>query len=137
VEPRVRRPLVVTILMVLTAVGGVLGSLVGLGLVAGLIDPATVGAQGPDGAAIPASVAGVGVLAYALLGWSFAYGAWMHRRWGWTAGLVLWVVSGLSDALAALLGYLPPANAVVQVLIAVALIIYWFRPSVKAAFGRS
>jgi len=136
VEPGARRPLMVTILMVVTGVGGVLGSLVGLGLIAGLIDPAALGAQGPGGP-IPATLAGVGVLAYALLGMAFAYGAWTRQPWGWTAGLVLWAVSALSDALAALLGYLPSINAVVQVFIAVVLIVYWFRPSVKAAFGRS
>ena len=79
----------------------------------------------------------MGALAYALLGLTFAYGAWARRPWGWTAGLALWLVSGISDAAAAWLGYLASANAAVQVFVATALTAYWFSPSVKAAFRRT
>jgi hypothetical protein len=134
---RSARPTAVTILAVLTAVGGVLGIVAAVALLFGVFRFSDVAAGfGYSGNAISSTAAALGLAAYAILGLAFAYGAWTLKPWGWRLGLIVFAVGAVSDALAAVVGLMAPANAIVQVLVAALVIYYWFRPSVRAAFGR-
>jgi hypothetical protein len=121
--------------MFIAGIGGALGILAGVAVLLGLFDPKSMGVEG-RGASVPPTVAGIGIVAYGALGLTFAYGAWTRRAWGWSAGLALWITSGVSDAIGALLGFLPAVSAIAQVVIAGILSVYWFRPTVRAAFNR-
>lgn len=119
------RPLGVTIIAVLAAIGGVLGlvaSLAVLGVLAGV---------GFAGLGLIFFLLGFVVSAVSLV---FAYGAWTLKPWAWTLGIVLEGLAiinglyGLSDG---------RSGAIVSIAIAAVILWYLFRPEVKAAFGRA
>ena len=137
VENSRRRPIGVTILAAVAGIGGVAAVLVSLGLVVGLIDIAAIGGGFGFPAGISSTSAGLGVLAYSVGGLAFAYGAWTLKTWGWPLGIVFFGASAVSDGLAAILGWVGLAIAIVQIAIAGLVLYYWLRPEVRAAFGRS
>jgi hypothetical protein len=114
------RPMGVTILAVLSAIGGVLSLLGGLGLFAlGLV------------------IFAVLLLAIGALDLAFAYGAWTLKPWAWILGIA---VAGLGIALA-LVNYVTIAPDISSLIISIAIngviLYYLMTPPVKAAFGRA
>lgn len=126
------RPMGITILAVLAAIGGVfllLGGLAAIGL-GGLAATST------GSAAIGGLVGIFGVL-FLVLGvvyLAFAYGAWTLKPWAWTLGVAGQIISLALSALSAVTG---GGINVIGILIAVAILYYLYTPAVKAAFGRS
>lgn len=127
-----QRPTGVTIIAVLAAVGGVLGLLAGLALIAA--GPAISSATGLGGFV---GIAAWIVLAYAALSLVLAYGFWMLKSWAWPLGVGVEVL-GIVQAV---LQYLNDTTQLFSLLVDVALagfiLWYLFQPHVKAAFGRS
>ncbi len=135
---RSARPLGVTILAVVLAVGGVLGAVAAVAFLTGVLNFSDVaGGMGYSGTAISSTMAGLGIAVYGALVLAFAYGAWTLKPWAWLLGLVVFAIGAITDVLSGVVGVMAPANIIVNVLIAALLIYYWFRPSVRAAFGRS
>jgi len=126
------RPLGITILAVLAAIGGVfllLGGLAAVGL-------GGLAASGTGSGLLGGLVAVFGIL-FLILGvvyLAFAYGAWTLKRWAWTLGIAGQIVS---LALAALNAVSGNGVNIVGILISVAILYYLYTPAVKAAFGRA
>lgn len=123
-EPtRVERPLGVTIIAVLAAIGGLFG------LIGSLAIFSLLAASG--GIFV---VYALMTLAVSILSLVFAYGAWTLQPWAWTLGVVL-------EAVAVALGVYSlvdgDASAIVSIALAGIVLWYLFQPSVKAAFGRT
>jgi hypothetical protein len=137
-EQRSARPLGVTILAVMFAVGGVLGTLTAVAFIIGALNFADfAGVMGYSGTAISSTMAGLGIAVYGALVLAFAYGAWTLKPWAWLLGLVVFAVGAITDVLSGVLGVMQPANVIINVLIAALLVYYWFRPNVRAAFRGS
>ena len=123
-EPtRVERPLGVTIIAVLAAIGGLFG------LIGSLAIFSLLAASG--GIFV---VYALMTLAVSILSLVFADGAWTLQPWAWTLGVVL-------EAVAVALGVYSlvdgDASAIVSIALAGIVLWYLFQPSVKAAFGRT
>lgn len=126
------RPMGITILAVLAAIGGVfllLGGLASIGL-------GSLAASASGSGALGGLVAIFGILFLALgvLYLAFAYGAWTLKRWAWTLGVAGQVIS---LALAAVNAVTGGGVNIVGILISVAILYYLYTPAVKAAFGRA
>ncbi|HKG72393.1 MAG TPA: hypothetical protein VKA87_10860 [Nitrososphaeraceae archaeon] len=112
-ESQKHRPLGVTIVAILTAIGGLI--FLGSGLVLLIV--------------------GIGVILLAL-GIAYlvmAYGLWNGRGWAWTITLILSVI-GIVVAIASIVtGNL---SAIISIIIHAVVIYYLYRPNVKAFFGK-
>lgn len=126
-----RRPLGVTILLVVAALGAIAALAVAFGLVLGLIDTAFIG-LGTTGLTGPAFA--LGLLVYTAFGLIFAYGLWTLRPWAWWFGLIFFAGSAVEDVVGGIVGWQPPLVSAAFVAIAILVIRYWLRPSVRAAF---
>jgi uncharacterized membrane protein HdeD (DUF308 family) len=107
------RPLGVTIIAILTAIGGIIFLLSG----------------------IVSLIIGIGFLLLAL-GIAYlvmAYGLWNGRGWAWTITLILTVIGIIVG-----IGSLVTGNggAVIGIIIQAIVIYYLYRPNVKAYFGK-
>jgi uncharacterized membrane protein HdeD (DUF308 family) len=112
-ESQKHRPLGVTIVAVLTAIGGLI--FLGSGLVLLIV--------------------GIGVILLAL-GIAYlvmAYGLWNGRGWAWTITLILSVV-GIVVAIASIVA--GNVSAIISIIIHAVVIYYLYRPNVKAYFGK-
>lgn len=127
-----QRPTGITIIAVLSAIGGVFGLLASLVLLG--LGAAVSTASGLGGLAF---VAGIIVLAYAVLSLVLAYGFWTLKPWAWPLGIG---VQGLG-VVQAVLQFMNDGTNVVSLVISLAIagVILWylFQPHVKAAFGRA
>lgn len=132
-QPTAGRPMGVTILAVLAAIGGVLGLLGSLALI-GLGGLAAAGGAAAVGGI--ATIYGILVLVLSVLSLVFAYGAWTLKPWAWTLGVGLEVVAILL-AVWNLVAFQDYTSAIISFLIAAVILYYLFRPEVQAAFGRS
>lgn len=121
--PRIERPLGVTIIAVLAAIGGVLG----------LIGSFTLFSVFGSAFGFVAAYALANV-AISILLLVFAFGAWTLQPWAWTLGIVLEAVAIVFGLYALVDG---DASAVVSIALAAVVLWYLFQPSVKAAFGRT
>lgn len=132
-----QRPTGVTILAVLSAIGGVFSilagvALLGLGAIAG-----SVGAGGLGGLA---AIFGIIFLALGIAEIVLAYGMWTLKPWAWTLGIGLAVVSlALVVVQAVLNGNIVQSltGSIVSIVIWAVVLWYLWQPQVKAAFGRS
>jgi uncharacterized membrane protein (DUF2068 family) len=126
-----QRPTGVTIIAILSAIGGVLGLLASLVLL-GL--GAAGAAAGLGGLAF---IAGIIVLAYSILSLVLAYGFWTLKPWAWPLGVGVQAVGILQ----AILQFANDSSQIVSLVISIAIagVILWylFQPHVKAAFGRT
>lgn len=126
-----QRPTGVTIIAILSAIGGVFGLLASLVLL-GLGAAGAVGGLGGL-----AFLAGIFVLAYAVLSLVLAYGFWTLKPWAWPLGIGVEVL-GIVQAV---LQFMNDSSGVVSLVLslAIAAVILWylFQPHVKAAFGRT
>jgi len=112
-ESQKHRPLGVTIVAILTAIGGLI--FLGSGLVL--------------------LVVGIGVILL-VLGIAYlvmAYGLWKGRGWAWTITLILSVI-GIIVAIASLVA--GNVSAIISIIIHAVVIYYLYRPNVKAFFGK-
>lgn len=126
-----QRPMGVTILAVLAAIGGVVDILAGLVLV-GL---SAVTASFALPIAGLASVLGILLVATGILDFVFAYGAWGLKPWAWMLGIVLMVARVVLDVLT--FQSSSAAGLVEGVVISGIIIYYLYRPHVRRAFGQT
>jgi uncharacterized membrane protein (DUF2068 family) len=125
------RPRGATILAAISVLGAVGSIPVVLGLLLGVIEPASIG-LGSTGLSAPATALTlVAYIAFALI---FAYGLWTLQPWGWWFALVFFAGSAVSDLMAAIAGWQPPLTSAALVAVAIVLLVWWLRPSVRAAF---
>ncbi len=131
--PTATRPTGITILAVLSAIGGVLGILAGLALFAlgGVAAASGAGALFGLGAIFGLIALVIGVLSLA-----FAYGAWTLKPWAWPLGVGLQIASLALSALT-ILGGGDISSQLISVVIAGVILYYLFQPSIKAVFGRA
>jgi uncharacterized membrane protein HdeD (DUF308 family) len=112
-ESQKHRPLGVTIVAILTAIGGLIFLSSGLGLL----------------------IIGFGFLLL-VLGIAYlvmAYGLWNGRGWAWTITLILSMI-GIIVAIATIVA--GNVSAVINIIIHAVVIYYLYRPNVKAYFGK-
>jgi uncharacterized membrane protein HdeD (DUF308 family) len=112
-ESHKNRPLGVTIIAVLTAIGGII--FLASGAVLLLI--------------------GIGII-FLALGVAYlvmAYGLWTGKRWAWTITLIL---SGIGIVLAIISIAAGNIGSIVSIIIHAVVIYYLYRPSVKVYFGK-
>lgn len=120
------RPLGITVIAILAAIGGVFGIINGLGLMTG---GGLLGALGVTVLGLPPVVYGVIVLVIGAAELYAAYGAWNLKGWAWMWLLVLQVIG-------ILLSIYPRLN-IVGIAIGAVVLFYLYTPQVKKAFGRS
>jgi hypothetical protein len=133
--PPLARPMGVTILAILAAIGGVLSLIggiaaVGLGGFAGA-------ASGNPGLGGLVSIFGLFLIVQGALALAFAYGAWTLKPWAWTLGMA----AGVLGIVGAILGFVNDSSQLVSTIISIAInagILYYLNtPTVKAAFRRA
>jgi hypothetical protein len=132
--PTTARPMGITILAVLSAIGGVLTilggiALIGLGGVAG----ASSGSAALFGMG---AIFGLLLLASGIASLAFAYGAWTLQPWAWTLGVALQIIS-LALSLLTIVGGGDIAGQIISIAIAGIILYYLMQPNIKAAFGRA
>ncbi|MDF3032829.1 MAG: hypothetical protein K0R91_663 [Nitrososphaeraceae archaeon] len=117
-ENQKHRPLGVTIIAILTAIGGIVFLVSGIsGIVAGGVS------------------VGIGII-FLILGIAYlviTYGLWKGKRWAWTVTLILSVI-GIILAIASIA--VGNVGAIVSIIIHGVVIYYLYRPNVKAFFGK-
>src|SRR5918995_3593700 len=112
-ESQKHRPLGVTIIAILTAIGGIVFLASGAVLL----------------------IVGIGIILLAL-GIAYlvmAYGLWIGKRWAWTITLIL---SAIGIVVAIVSFATGNAGAIISIIIHVVVIYYLYRPNVKAFFGK-
>lgn len=118
-QSQTQRPLGITILAILAAVGGVLGLLAALTLLGfGL------------------GIYGLVILLLSVAYLAFAFGAWTLKPWAWTLGVAVAVASALW-AIFWLTQGADVVSTLINLVISGVILYYLFQPDVKAAFGRS
>jgi len=128
-----QRPLGVTILAILAAIGGVLGILAGLVLVGLSSAVAAADMVLPLSGAV--AILGIITIVVSLGDLAFAYGAWGLKPWAWMLGIVLeaiGIVVNLAEWRSA-----TASSTVVSIVIAGAIIYYLYQPHVRRAFGQN
>ena len=129
--PATARPTGITILAVLSAIGGVLSILGGLALVGlGGFAAASTGQAALFGLG---TIFGVLLLASGVAGLAFAYGAWTLQPWAWVLGVALQIIS-LVLAGFAIIGGQDIASQIIGIAIAAIILYYLFQPSIRSLF---
>lgn len=127
-----QRPTGITVMAVLSAIGGVFGLLASVALLG--LGAAVSATSGLGGLAF---VAGIIVLAYSILSLVLAYGFWTLKPWAWPLGIGVQVL-GIVQAV---LQFMDDGSRLVSLVISLAIagVILWYlyQPHVKAAFGRA
>ena len=124
-ESQKQRPLGVTIIAILTAIGGIVFLATGI---AGVV-------ASPFVSEFSGLSAATGIISL-LLGIAYlvmAYGLWKGKRWAWTITLILSVI-GIILAVASIA--VGNVGAIVSIIIHGIVIYYLYRPNVKAFFGK-
>jgi hypothetical protein len=132
--PATARPTGITILAVLSAIGGVLSIIGGIALI-GLLG-AGAAATGQAGLFGIGVVFGVLALALGIASLAFAYGAWTLQPWAWTLGVII-QAANIIFAVVAVIGGSDIASQIIGVAIAAIILYYLFQPNIKAAFGKA
>jgi hypothetical protein len=132
--PTAARPMGITVLAVLSAIGGVLGLLGGVALIGlGGLAAASTGTAAYFGLG---AIWGVLLLATAIASLAFAYGAWTLKPWAWPLGVALAIISLALSALTIISGG-DISSQVISVVIQAIILYYLFQPSIKSLFGRA
>ncbi len=145
-----RRPLGITILAVLEALLGIFLLLASLGsfIVAALwnnhlvheaLQNSTLPQWISNDPALFFAIVGVASLAIAVLAFVLAYGFLQGRRWAWTLGIAVGIISIVWSLISTFISgfnisQIP--SLVISVGIEVVIIVYLFQPGVKAWFAR-
>jgi hypothetical protein len=124
-ESQKHRPLGVTIIAILTAIGGMVFLATGI---AGVVAAPSLSDLGGVAAAT-----GIISLLLGIAYFVMAYGLWKGKRWAWTITLILSVI-GIILAIASIA--LGNVGAIVSIIIHGVVIYYLYRPNVKAFFGK-
>jgi hypothetical protein len=124
----------ITILAVLSAIGGVLSILAGIALI-GL---GGVGAASTGQAALfgMGAIFGLLLLVSGIASLAFAYGAWTLQPWAWTLGVALQIIS-LALSVLSIVGGSDIAGQIISIAIAGIILYYLMQPSIKSLFGRA
>jgi hypothetical protein len=118
------RPTGITILAILSGVGGVLMAIAGIGLfVLGAVAFGGLGA-----------LLGLAFLAVAALYIAFCVGALQLKPWAWPLGVVGAAASAILSLLQLIGGDL---SQIIAIAIAAAILYYLNQPAIKALFGRA
>jgi hypothetical protein len=129
-----QRPTGITILAVLSAIGGVLSVFGGFSLA--FLGSVVGAATGEGGIGAMGFVFGGLVLILGFIGIALAYGFWTLRPWAWPLGVVLELVN-IGVAIAqVILGYASIFSVAISVVVAGIILYYLNTPTVKRAFGR-
>ena len=122
--PTGTRPTGITILAVLSGVGGVLMAIAGIGIfVLGAVAFGGLGA-----------LLGIAFIAVAALYLAFCVGALQMKPWAWPLGVVGAVASIILGVLQLLGGDM---SQIIGIAIAGAILYYLWQPGIKAAFGQA
>lgn len=124
-ENQKHRPLGVTIIAILTAIGGIVFLVSGI---SGIVAAPFVSDFG--GVSV-----GIGII-FLIMGIAYlviTYGLWKGKRWAWTVTLILSVI-GIILAIASIA--VGNVGAIVSIIIHGVVIYYLYRPNVKAFFGK-
>jgi hypothetical protein len=128
-----QRPTGITVMAVLSAIGGVFGLLAAVAL---LGVGAAVGATG-NGLGGLAAIAGIIVLAYSVLSLVLAYGFWTLKPWAWPLGIGVQALGIIQAVLQFMDNSTNVVSLVISLAIAGVILWYLYQPHVKAAFGRT
>lgn len=120
-----QRPTGITILAILSAIGGVLTVLAGLALLGMGVG---LGALGSGFGFLSGTFGGVVLLALGLVTLYVAWGAWNLQSWAW-----MWMVVVIVISLVVAVLNRNWFSAVIDAII----VYYLYRPEVKTAFGRA
>jgi hypothetical protein len=132
--PATARPTGITILAVLSAIGGVLTILVGIAAIGlGGIGAAASGQAAFFGLGV---VFGIIALALGIASLAFAFGAWTLQPWAWSLGVIL-QAANIIFAVVAVIGGSDISSQIIGVAIAGIILYYLMQPSIKAAFGKA
>jgi hypothetical protein len=124
------RPTGITILAVLSGIGGVLGIFGGLTVtVLGGFVAAVGGLGGMIG------LIGLVALAVGIAELALAYGFWTIKPWAWMLGIGVQVATIVIAVLYVLAGF-SITNEIISVVVAGVIIYYLWQPSIKALFGQ-
>jgi hypothetical protein len=126
------RPTGITILAVLSAVGGVLALLAGIALVT--LTGVVASASGLGGFV---AIAGLLLILTGILDLAFAYGAWTLQPWAWILGIASAILSIVSALLRVVDNNGSISSAILSIAISAAILYYLNTPAVKAAFGKA
>ncbi|MGH2358862.1 MAG: hypothetical protein ACRDGJ_12795 [Candidatus Limnocylindria bacterium] len=127
-----QRPMGVTIIAVLSAIGGVLGVLASLVLLG--LGAAVGAATGLGGLAF---IAGLLVLLYSVLSLVLAYGFWTLKPWAWPLGVGVQILGVVQAVLQFMNDTSNIVGLVISLAIAAVILWYLFQPHVRGAFGRA
>lgn len=127
------RPTGVTILAVLTALGGV-GPLA-YGFIS-IIGSAATLLSSADSPALPVLVIGVIYLGIAAVYFVVAWALFGLRPWAWVAAVVVTAGGVLLNVVAGLTGNVGWPQVVLASIVPAIVLVYLLRPHVRAAFGR-
>lgn len=132
--PAAARPMGITILAVLSAIGGVLGLLGGIAIIGiGGLAAASTGSAAFFGLG---AIWGLLILATAIASLVFAYGAWTLKPWAWPLGVALSIISLALAALTIVSGG-DIGSQIIGIVINAVILYYLFQPNIKALFGRA
>jgi hypothetical protein len=126
------RPTGITILAVLSAIGGVLAILAGIALLT--LGGVVAAASGLGGFV---AIAGLLLIATGALDLAFAYGAWSLQPWAWILGVASAVLSIVSALLRIVDNGTSIGSAIISIAISGAILYYLNTPAVRAAFRRA
>ena len=132
--PATARPMGITILAVLSAIGGVLRILGGIALI-GLGGVAAT-QEGSAELFGMGAILGILLLVSGVASLAFAYGAWTLQPWAWTLGIALQIIS-LALSVLTIIGGGSIAGQIISIAIAGIILYYLWQPSIKAAFGKA
>jgi hypothetical protein len=133
----VKRPVILTILAILAIIGGVVSLLLGLaGIFAtGLLATGAVtGTHATATSTTEVAIATVALIVLGILYLAFGIGTFMSKSWGWTAGVLAVALYIVNNIISVIFGG-SIASGVIGILIALVLIWYLFRPSVRKAYA--
>jgi hypothetical protein len=127
------RPLGVSVLAVLALAGAVIAIVAGGFVASGLSTPTLIAYPYSALTGLLAVVCGILIvvmgIVYVVAGW----GMWQGKRWAWTLGVITYgfaVVSSLSEV------FFGVWSGVVSLVVSLYILWYWWRPHVKAYFGK-
>jgi hypothetical protein len=129
-----QRPTGITILAVLSAIGGVFGLLGGVLVVmgGGILGTASGGAS----VGTVVVLLGVVTLVLGIVGLALAYGFWTLKPWAWPLGVALELIN-IGVAIAQVItGASSIPSVAISVVVAGVILYYLNQPGVKRAFGR-
>jgi uncharacterized membrane protein (DUF2068 family) len=112
-ESQKHRPLGVTVIAILTIIGGI--AFLGIGAVFFVFG------------------IGVALMALGIAYFVMAYGLWRGKRWAWTITLILSVIGIILGIASIAIGNV---GAIIHIIINAVVIYYLYRPNVKAYFGK-